>query len=163
MNYIKAQREVFNEMATGGRIVGFEMDGDRVCVTPDGFKAYIFPVEMIAFNLSKMNRMNAMEVHELIVPENQLEMTPIFRTDIAGIGRKTMFRLMRGPGKNVWVNEKYLACFGGYADPKFFQSKENKLGHIVVTEYSRSLDKYMPVGIVLPIRANWDECDILEV
>lgn len=163
MNYIKAQRELFNEMVTGGSIVGFEMDGDRVCVTPDGFKAYIFPIEMIAFNLSKMKNMNAMPVHELIIPENQIELTPIFRADITGIGRKTMFHLMRGPEKNVWVNEKYLSCFDDHNDVKFFQDKENSLGHIVVTEYIRSLDKDMPVGIVLPIRAEWDEIEIREV
>ena len=50
MNYIKAQREIFNAMATGCRVSGFEMEGDRVCVTTDRYKAYIFPAEMIAFN-----------------------------------------------------------------------------------------------------------------
>lgn len=159
MNYIKAQREIFNAIARNERAIGFNMEGERICVTTTGYYAFIFPVEMISFNPNKLAKMDALAVHELIAPENELTLTQIFRAENNGIGRCNMHRLLRGPGKNVYVNSKYLECFD---NPKFYQAKENKFSHIVVTEYSDYLDKDIPVAIVLPIKYYFDDDYIKE-
>ena len=152
MNYIKAQKEVFNELLNGRRIGGFNIDENNILVSPDGFRAYIFPVSTIAFSLEKIQKISAFPVAELIKPENELKLT----NDLRILDRRsTARRLKKQNGASTFVNSKFLECFQA---PKFFQGESN-LTTIVVTESIRVDGKYtdVPVGIILPIRATWDD------
>lgn len=144
MNYIKAQKEIFNELCNGRRLGRFNIDENNILVSPDGFKAYIFPVSTIAFSLEKIQEIKAIPVVELIKPENELKLT----NDLRIIDRyRTARRLKKQNGRSTFVNCKFLECF---QNPKFYQGESN-LTTIVVTEQD------YPVGIMLPIRAGWDD------
>lgn len=152
MNYIKAQKEVFSELCSGRKLGRFNIDENNVLVSPDGFKAYIFPISTIAFSLEKIHEMTAFPIVELIKPENELKLT----NDLRILDRRsTARRLKKQNGTSTFVNSKFLECFQA---PKFFQGESN-LTTIVVTESIRVDGKYtdMPVGIILPIRASWDD------
>lgn len=149
MNFAKAQKEIVNELLRGRRVSGFNIDEKTVLVSPDGYKAYIFPVASVIFSLDKIKNITPIPVAEIVKDENELRLTPDFR--LLDSFRNKMVRRLKGNGKNVFVNMKFLECF---QNPQFFQ-EENKLGTIVVTEKSNG--KNIPVGIVLPVRCTWDD------
>ena len=149
MNFTKAQKEIVNELLHGRRVGGFNIDEKTVLVSPDGYKAYIFPVASVIFSLDKIKNITPFPVAEIVKDENELRLTPDFR--LLDSFRNKMVRRLKGNGKNVFVNMKFLECF---QNPQFFQ-EENKLGTIVVTEKSNG--KNIPVGIVLPVRCTWDD------
>lgn len=154
MNYIKAQKEIFAALCSGRISVGrFNVDETHILVTPDGYKAYIFPASAIAFNLEKVREIKAFPIGELIKPENELKLTPDLR--IIDHYGKRMARRLKGNGKNVYINSKFLDCF---QNPKFYQEGASGRTTIVVTEQiSASKFPEVPVGIILPIRSNWDD------
>ena len=146
MNYIKAQKEVFSALVSGRSSVGgFDIDENYMLVTPDGFKAFIFPSAIIAFCTEKIKPITPFPIAELIKPENELELTADLR--ILDEHGKRIARRLRGMGKNVYINTKFLDCF---QNPKFYQDKSN-ISIVVVTESGN------PVGIILPIRATFDD------
>lgn len=149
MNFTKAQKEIVNELLHGRRVSGFNIDEKTVLVSPDGYKAYIFPVASVIFSLDKIKNITPIPVAEIVKDENELRLTPDFR--LLDSFRNKMVRRLKGNGKNVFVNMKFLECF---QNPQFFQ-EENKLSTIVVTEKSNG--KNIPVGIVLPVRCTWDD------
>ena len=149
MNFTKAQKEIVNELLRGRRVSGFNIDEKTVLVSPDGYKAYIFPVASVIFSLDKIKNITPIPVAEIVKDENKLRLTPDFR--LLDSFRNKMVRRLKGNGKNVFVNMKFLECF---QNPQFFQ-EENKLSTIVVTEKSNG--KNIPVGIVLPVRCTWDD------
>mgnify|MGYP007097183190 FL=1 len=149
MNFTKAQKEIVNELLRGRRVSGFNIDEKTVLVSPDGYKAYIFPVASVIFSLDKIKNITPIPVAEIVKDENELRLTPDFR--LLDSFRNKMVRRLKGNGKNVFVNMKFLECF---QNPQFFQ-EENKLSTIVVTEKSNG--KNIPVGIVLPVRCTWDD------
>lgn len=162
MNYTKAQKEIFNELCSGSCHMGrFNVNEDFIFVSPDGYKAYIFPVSTIAFSLEKIREMKPIPILEVIKPENELKLTPDLR--IADERRKLTIRRLKGNGKNTYVNVKFLDCF---QNPKFYQDKSN-LSAIVVTEQigvrvgghgsKAATYKECPVGLILPVRATWDD------
>lgn len=152
MNYIKAQKEIVTEILKGGRCGRFSIDENSVLVSPNGCMAYIIPLSSIVFNLEKTKEITAFPVREIVKSENELTLTQDIRLE-AGF-QKRMFRRLKGKGKNVFVNVKFLECF---QNPKFYQ-EENKLSIIVVTERTSSKDELgMPVGIILPVRSTWDD------
>lgn len=145
MNYIKAQKEIFSELCNGRRLGRFNIDEKNILVSPDGFKAYIFPVSTIAFSLEKIAEMKAFPVVELIKPENELKLT----NDLRILDRnRTARRLKKQNGSSTFVNTKFLEYF---QNPSFYQEASGNLSTIVVTEQT------YPVGIILPIRATWDD------
>lgn len=149
MNFTKAQKEIVNELLHGRRVSGFNIDEKTVLVSPDGYKAYIFPVASVIFSLDKIKNITPFPVAEIVKDENELRLTPDFR--LLDSFRNKMVRRLKGNGKNVFVNMKFLECF---QNPQFFQ-EENKISTIVVTEKSNG--KNIPVGIVLPVRCTWDD------
>ena len=67
MNYTKAQKEVFDALCSGKRAWRFDIDGDNIFVSPDGFRAYIFPKNIICFGLEKIAELKKqVPVKELI-------------------------------------------------------------------------------------------------
>lgn len=147
MNYTKAQKICFDALCDGRRIARrFDLDEKRVFVTPDGYRGFIFPKVSCNFNLDKIVPFDGFPIEEFIKPENELSLTLDARLDDRG---RSTFRRLKGNGKSVFVNSKFLECF---QNPKFFQ-QENKHSMIVVTESKTN----EPVGIILPIRANWDD------
>lgn len=146
MNYINAQKEIFNELVKGGTVGKFFIDENNVLVSPNGYMAYIFPISIVAFSLEKVREIKEVPIHGVIKPENEIFLTPDLR--INGNSRQ-IYRRLKGSSKNVFVNTKFIRHF---QNPKFYQ-EENKESAIVVTEYSRGND--IPVGIVLPIRTPW--------
>lgn len=149
MNFTKAQKEIVNELLRGRRVSGFNIDEKTVLVSPDGYKAYIFPVASVVFSLERVKKITPIPVAEIVKDENELHLTPDFR--LLDSFRNKMVRRLKGNGKNVFVNMKFLECF---QNPQFFQ-EENKISAIVVTEKSNG--KNIPVGIVLPVRCTWDD------
>lgn len=147
MNYTKAQKICFDALCSGRRSVKrFDLDEKRVFVTPDGYRGFIFPKVSCNFNLEKVAAFDGFPIEEFIKPENELTLTLDVRISD---NRREMFRRLKGNGKSTFVNVKFLECF---QNPKFFQP-ENKHAMIVVTESKAN----EPVGIILPIRAGWDD------
>lgn len=149
MNYTKAQKEVFDALCSGKRAGRFDIDGNNILVSPDGFRAYIFPKNIICFGLEKINELKQFPVKELIQDQYQLTLTP----DLRIIDAHRTARRLKGDGKNVLVNVKFLSCF---QNPRFYQAKSSVSG-IVVTEpvyRGRGEIEEIPVGYLLPIRSN---------
>lgn len=149
MNYTKAQKEIFDALCRGVRTCRFDVDGNNVFVSPDGQRAHIFPKSLICFSLEKIPEITPLQVKEIIQDQYQLTLTPDLRIMDA---RRTVRRL-KGSGKNVFVNVKFLSCF---QNPKFYQA-ENLHSGIVVTEpvyRGRGQTEEIPVGYILPFRAD---------
>ena len=48
MNYIKAQKDVFNKLVSGNRGMGrFSVDEHNILISPDGYMGYIFPLSSL--------------------------------------------------------------------------------------------------------------------
>lgn len=144
MNYIKAQKIVFDRICKdsgGGR---FMLDDSNVFVTPDGYRGYVFPVAGICFNIEKIREIGVLPIVETIKEENELKMTDDLRLDRYKGG---MARRLKGNGKNVFVNVKYLDVFH---NPRFYQDASGR-GMIVVTEDMSATKKNIPVGIIMPM------------
>ena len=154
MNIAKAQKAIFNELLKGNfRMRRFAIDEHYVSITPDGYMAYIFPASTVYFRLERIEEMPPVPVFEIIKPENELKLLPDLRLDER---RHMMYRRLYKPGKNVFVNVKFLECF---QNPKFYQA-ENPHSSIIVTESIGRGTKTTgetPVGLVLPIRSSWDD------
>lgn len=148
MNFTKAQKEIVNELLAGRRVGGFDIDEKTILVSPDGYKAYILPIASVVFSLDKVKKITPFPVAEIVKDENELHLTPDFR--LLNSFRKTMVRRLKGNGKNVFVNTKFLECF---QNPQFFQA-ESKKSNVIVTE--KFGGKNIPVGIVLPVHCTWD-------
>lgn len=149
MNYSKAQKEVFDALCKGKRTARFDVDANNVLVSPDGYRAHIFPKSLVCFSLEKIPVMNAFPIKELIQSQYQLTITP----DLRIIDAHRVARRLKGDGKNVLVNVKFLSCF---QNPSFYQL-ENPHSGIVVTEKvfkQRGQLEDIPVGYLLPIRSN---------
>ena len=117
MNYTKAQKEVFDALCSGKRAGRFDIDGNNIFVSPDGFRAYIFPKNIICFGLEKIAELKQFPVKELIQDQYQLTLTP----DLRIIDAHRTARRLKGDGKNVLVNVKFLSCF---QNPRFYQAKK---------------------------------------
>lgn len=152
MNLIRAEREVFNALVKGDRVCFFQMDENRIFVTPDGYMGYIFPVTAVSFNVGRCKEMKPMKIAELVQPENELFLTDDYHG--AGFGDRRMYRRLKAAGKNVFVNNAFLANF---QNPRFFQQKGDAIGMITVTEKGASPKHDIPVGVILPIRCDWGD------
>ena len=75
MNFTKAQKEIVNELLRGRRVGGFNIDEKTVLVSPDGYKAYIFPVASVIFSLDKIKNITPIPVAEIVKDENELRLT----------------------------------------------------------------------------------------
>lgn len=144
MNFVKAQKQVVDALLKGNRCGRFNIDENHIFVTPDGYRGYVFPVSTIVFGFEKICEIKPFPIYEIIQDENELKLTPDLR--IMNEYRKEMCRRLKGKGKSVFVNTKFLEC---YQNPKFFQDN-NPFGIVVVAEGAK--DAYTPVGIILPIR-----------
>lgn len=151
MNMINAQKEIFNAIARRDRVCFFHMD-DSIFVTADGHMGYVFPKTDIFFNVNHMTEIDPLPIADVVKPENELFLTYDYRAE--GYGGKNMFRRMKAPGKNLFVNNKFLKNFN---DARFYQERRNKLSFIAVVEKNRWNDEEKIVGIILPLRADeWE-------
>lgn len=137
-----------NALLSGETVRGFDVDKGTMFVTVDGYKGYILPISSIVFSLDKVVKMGCHPVAEVIKEENELTLTPDLRLDNE-FGRKKVLRRLKGNGRNVFLNVKYLECF---QNPKFFQDKD-KYGAVVVTESAKGAN--IPVGLICPVRCLW--------
>lgn len=147
MNYIKAQKEIFDALCRGVRTCRFDIDGNNVFVSPDGYRAHIFPKSLICFSLEKIPEITPFKVKELIQDQYQLTLTP----DLRIVDAHRTARRLKGSSKNVLINVKFLSCF---QNPKFYQA-ENPHSGVVVTEPAykgHGQTEEIPVGYILPIR-----------
>ncbi len=144
MNYSKAQKIVFESICKNSRGGRFMLDDGNIFVTPDGVRGYVFPVAGVCFNVEKIRGMGKLPIIETIKENNELKLTD----DLRIIKRGGMMRRLKGKGKNVFVNVKYLDVFH---NPRFYQDASG-LGMIVVTEDMSVTKRNIPVGIVMPIR-----------
>lgn len=158
MNYRKAQKEIFDMLSRGERVCYYPVGEEKICVTPDGYKAYIIPLDIVTFNCAKLQEMKAIEIDGAVKPENELKMTDDLKRAHAGY-RDILCARLKAPGKNVFVNVKYLECF---QSPKFYQEKDERNKRIVVTERNPKGGGETPVAIVLPIRSDCWEDDYKE-
>lgn len=149
MNIARAEREVFNKMVRGERVYFFPVDDTHIFVTPDGYMGYIFPLCATSFNAGKCMQMQPLNYSELIKPENEIFLTDDYHG--GGFGDRKMYRRLKAPGKNVFVNNAFLANF---QNPRFWQG-EDEIGIIAVTEKGATPKDDIPVGIILPIRCDW--------
>lgn len=152
MNYIKAQETIFKALIRGERVCRFDVDDSHVLITPDGFKGWIFPNDILAINVEKIMQMKPLEITSVIIPANKLKTTLDFR--LVSQTSKDLLRKLDKGKKAIWVRDKFLQLF---QNPEYYQNACNPISHIVVTEKVRG--KETPVGVVLPVRI-YDEHDI---
>lgn len=126
MNYTKAQKEIFDALCAGKRVSQFEIDANNIFVTADGYKGYIIPKNLICFSLEKVAEMKPIPIKEIIQDQYQLTLTP----DLRIIDARRTARRLKGNGKNVLVNAKFLSCF---QNPYFYQAENMNTG-VAVTE-----------------------------
>ena len=101
MNYDKAQKEIISAMLRNERIVAWH-DNENLCVTPDGFKCFIFqPDVQIIFNHEKMTKLDIVPLNltfrQLVRPDNRIDMT-----DFCVVHSKERIRLFLNHGENVY-------------------------------------------------------------
>jgi len=152
MNYVKAQENIFKALIRGDRVYRFDLDEKSTFVTPDGFKGWVFPNDVLMINVEKIQEFKPLEIVSIIKPENKLDMTLEFR--LASSHSKELLRKFTSDTKTVFVKEAFLAMF---QNPSFYQELDKPIGHIVVTEEVRGVTK--PVGVVLPVRINAPDFD----
>lgn len=148
MNYMKAQKEIFDRLSHGDRVCYFPVGKEKIFVTPDGFKGYVLPLDIVAFNCEKLQQMKALELDSICTPENELTLTNDAKLLRIG-SRKEFCICMKGAKKRVFIRTKFLDAF---QNPKFYQKLGEKLGAVVVTERNTREVKEHPVGVVLPVR-----------
>lgn len=152
MNIIKAQREIFDAINSGGRVSAFGVNDDKVLVTADGYMGYIFARNLINFNQDKISMINPpFTLSDCVQEGNELKITQELRSEYA-FGRRNgrLIRKLKAPGKVVYVNDAFLKNF---QEPRLWQEREESLIRIVVTEGQENV----PVGVILPIRINYAE------
>lgn len=152
MNYAKAQENIFKALIKGLRVCKFDVDENNTFITPDGFKGWIFPNEVLMLNVEKIQQFKGLEIASIIKPENKLEITLDFR--LAHVHSKDLLRKLEHGKKTVFVREAFLTMF---QNPSFYQELDKPVGHVVVTEEVRGVTK--PVGVVLPVRINKPDFD----
>ena len=141
VNYIKAQKQIFNDIVNGNRVCGYWVDDDRFFVTGDRFHGFVFPKETIAFDIKRVNVVKKLFDFDDATEENEVKETNNFKL----IGNKMMRCFMRKDYKPVFVNVNFLKHF---QNAKYYQTNETQ--PLLVIEEIR--DKKFPVGVVLPIR-----------
>jgi len=147
MNFLKAQKIVFDGLCKGLKQGRFDIDESHVFVSPDGYRGFIFPTVAVNFNLEKIKEIPSLSIKEIVKPEHEMSLTADMRIDDR---HRKLYRRLKGLKKSTFVNESFLDCF---QNPKFFQA-EDRNSIIVVTENEVN----EPVGVVLPINATWYEC-----
>lgn len=142
MNFIKAQKQIFNNIVSGDRVCGYWIDDDRFFVTGDAFHGFVFPKETIAFDVKKVNKIK--EIFDFdadAIEENEIKETDTFKL----VNRKMMRVFLRKDGRCVYVNTQFLKHF---QNAKYYQTDIKNA--LLITEEIRG--KQFPVGVALPIR-----------
>lgn len=146
MNYINAQKQIFNNIVKGDRVCGYWIDDDRFFVTGDRYHGFIFPKETIAFDVNRVNTINELFNFNDAVEENEIKETNGFK-----LIYKIMYRVFkRKDGKPVLINVGFLKHF---QNAKYYQV--NALDAVMIVENIRN--KSFPVGVALPIRYRDDD------
>lgn len=143
MNFIKAQKQIFDNIVAGDRVCGYWIDDDRFFVTGDSYHGFIFPKETIAFDVKRVNMLTKkLFDFNSAVPKNEAKETNNFKL----IDRKRMYRAFKHvDGRDIYVSVNFLKHF---QNATYYQAKENEA--LLVFEEIRG--KKFPVGVVLPIR-----------
>ena len=146
MNFTKAQNIVFKAICTNDMVRKFQLDDNHIFVTHNGFVGFVFPVEIISFNVEKAKEMNPIPISEIVKPENQLTMTDDLK--LTDFGRK-MCRRFKINGRSVFIDKKLLDYF---PNAKFYQDRDHDLSPVIVTEDLHTAKRDMPVGVICPTR-----------
>ena len=149
MNYTKAQKEIFDALCAGKRVFQFEIDANNIFVTADGYKGYIIPKNLICFSLEKVAEIKPIPIKEIIQDQYRLTLT----LDLRIIDARRTARRLKGNGKNVLVNVKFLSCF---QNPYFYQAENMNAGVVVTEPICRKGSELIevPVGYLMPIRVS---------
>lgn len=143
MNINKAQKDIFNCLLKGERAGQFEVDENRIFITPNGFYGFVLPKVALQINVEKIQPMTKfIDFNSVLSTENAVELTDECKIVTRPI-KKYAIKL-KGNEKTVYVNEKYLQY---YQNPHFYY--DNNL--VVVTEKT-ARDTETVVGVILPIR-----------
>ena len=149
VNYINAQKQIFNNIVSGDRVCGYWIDDNRFFVTGDAFHGFVFPKEMIAFDTKKVNEIKKLfDFDTDAIEENEVTETDNFKL----VNRKMMRVFLRKDGRGVYVNTQFLKHF---QNAKYYQTDIGK--PLLIVEEIRG--KQFPVGVALPIRyhGEWDK------
>lgn len=142
MNYIKEQKQIFNDIVGGNRVCGYWIDENKYFVTGDGFHGFVFPKEVIAFDIKRVNETKRLfDFDDALKEENELRETDNFKL----VGGKMMRVFIHHDGRCVYINNQFLKHF---QNAKYYQAKES--GQALVYEEIRG--NIFPVGVVMPIR-----------
>ena len=146
MNFTKAQNIVFKAICTNDRVCKFQIDDNHIFVTHDGMVGFVFPVEIISFNVEKTTDMKPIPISEIVKPENRLIITNDLK--LTDFGRK-MCRRFKINGRSVFIDKKFLEYF---QNAKFYQDRDHDLTPVIVTEDLSAAKRDMPVGVICPTR-----------
>lgn len=71
MNYIKAQKQIFDNIVRGDFVCGYWIDDDRFFVTGDGRHGFIFPKETIAFDVKMVKEIKPLFNFDDAIPKKR--------------------------------------------------------------------------------------------
>lgn len=148
MNIYKAQKIIFNELISGGRVARFDFDENNVFITPDGTYGFVLPNSSIQLNLSKMKQFDAIDLTSIVKEENLCHLS---RELLLQEHPKAYLRKLKNGDRNIYFNQKKMECF---QNPKFYNEKNE--GLIVVTEDISATRQNSIVGVILPVRIKED-------
>lgn len=144
MNINKAQKIIFNELISGGKVRRFDFDEDNVFITPDGHHGFVLPYASIQVNLEKISTFKSIDLSSIVKEENLCHLT---KELLLQEHPKAYLRKLKNGDRNIYFNSKYMECF---QNPKFYN--ESKYGSIVVTEDISPTRLNRIVGVILPMR-----------
>ena len=119
----------------------FELDQDKVFISPDGFFGFVFCKKGIPFNLDEIQSADSkLKLQSVVKPENQLRKTKSF----VMLQRIGLISVFKDVDRKVYINSKYLNYFEEHAE--FYQDEKFPLSLVVIVENGQI------VGAVCPVR-----------
>ena len=145
MNLNKIQKDIFRSMLAGERVRKFEIDEQRVLITPSGYYGFVIPYSNVQFNLEKIATVKALDINSIISEENLCVLTK--ELIIMEHPPKRFARILKNGDRKIYFDQKLLDYF---QNPKFYNA--NSTQAIVVTEDISATRKNEIVGLIMPIR-----------
>ena len=104
MNYIKAQKEVFDRLVHGEKAWGYWANENELFISPNGYVGYLIPKQVVVIDAERLEKIGKVfEFEAIIKPENRLEETYMFKQTPTG---KMIRLLKRKDGETTGVDSK---------------------------------------------------------
>lgn len=144
MKLNKIQKEIFDALMKGERVVKFDYTEDKTFFTVDACVGFVIDNKDIRFKEDKCNHVGYkfVDIDAIIESGNVLQYTCDMKSD--GFMSRRILRRLKGNGYSSFVNDKYLDYFSG---DLYYQMPNESDAVIVVCNADNE-----PEGVILPVR-----------